>query len=149
MLLFSHTVVSDSLQPQGLQQTRLPCPSSFPSLLKLTSIGSTTPSNHIVCCPFYSCPQSFPAPGSFPMSRFFTSGGQRTGASASASVLPMNIQNRFPLGLTGLTSLISKGLSRVLSSTIVWKHQFFSAQSSLRSNSPICTWLLEKPQLWR
>jgi len=80
--------------------------------------------------PLSSCPQSFPASGLFPMSLLLTSGGQRIGASASASVLPMNIQGRFPLGLTGLISLQSKGLSRVCSSTTVWKHQFFSIQPS-------------------
>ena len=98
--------------------------------------------------PFSSCPQSFPASGSFPVSWPFTSSGQSTGASASSAVLPMNIQDWFPLGLTGLISLQSKGLSRVVSSTTIWKHQFFIAQSSLWSNSHICTWLLEKPQHW-
>ena len=81
--------------------------------------------------PFSSCFQSFPASGSFPMSRFFTSSGQNIGASASASVLPMNTQDWFPLGLTGLISLLSKGLSRVFSNTTVQKHQFFSTQPSL------------------
>ena len=81
----------------------------------------------ILCSPFSSCPQSFPASGSFPMSRLFASCGQSIGASASASVLSMNIQGLFSLGLTDLISLLSKGLSRVFSSTI-WKHQFFSAQ---------------------
>ena len=92
---------------------------------------------------FFSCLQSFPASGSFPVSRLFTSGGQTIGASASA--LPMNIQGWFPLGLTGFISLQSKGLSRVFSSTTIWKHQFFGAQSSLWSNSHSLTWLLEKP----
>jgi len=96
----------------------------------------------------FSCPQSFPASGSFPMSRLFTAGGQSIGASASASVLPMSIQGWFPLGLTGLIFLLSKWLSRVFSSTTVWRHQFFSSQLSLWSNSNICTWLLEKLQLW-
>ena len=91
--------------------------------------------------PFSSCPQSFPASGSFPMSRVYTLGGQSTGASASARVLPVNIQDWFPLELTGLISLQSKGLSRVFSSTTVWKHQFFSPQPSLWSNSLICTYL--------
>ena len=114
------------------------------SLLKLMSIDPVTPFNHLIlCCPLLSCPQSFPASRSFPMSRLFTSGGQCIGASASA--LPMNIQDWFPLGLTGLISLLSKGLSRVFSNTTVQKHQFFSAQPSLWSNSHICTWLLEKP----
>ena len=85
--------------------------------------------------PFSSCPQSFPASGSFQMSQFFIWGSQRIGASASASVLAMNIQYLFPLGWTGLISLQSKGLSRVFSNMAVWKHQFFSAQLSLWSNS--------------
>ena len=93
------------------------------SLLKLMSIESLMPSNHLILChPVLPlCPQSFPASGSFPLSQFFTSGGQSTGASASASVLAINIQGRFPLGLTGWISLQSKGLSRVFSSTTVWK----------------------------
>ena len=95
-----------------------------------------------------SCPQSFPATGSFLMRQLFESGGQSIGASAIQSVLRMNIQGWFPLGLTGLISLLSKGLPRVFSSTIVWKHQFFSSQPSLWSNSHIHTWLLEKPDLW-
>ena len=93
--------------------------------------------------PFSSCPQSFPVSESFPISWFFTSGGQSI-ASVSASVLPMNIQGWFPLGLTGLIPLLSKGLSRVFSSTI-WKHQFFGAQPSLQSSCHIHTWLLGKP----
>ena len=95
--------------------------------------------------PFSSCLQSFPVSGSFQMSQFFTSGGQSIGASALASVLPMNIQDWFPLGLTGSISLQSKGLSRVFSNTTVQKHQFFGAQLSLYSNFHIITWLLEKP----
>ena len=94
--------------------------------------------------PFSSCLQSFPASGSFPMSQFFISGGQSTRASASAWVLPMNIQGWFPLGLTGLISLMSKWLSRVFSSTTIQKHKFFSNQPSWWSNSHIHTWLLEK-----
>ena len=106
------------------------------SLLKLMSIESVIPSNHLIlCCPLLLLPQSFPASGSFPMSQFFTSGGQSIKASASASVLPMNIQDWFPLGLTGLISLQSKGLSRVFSSSTIQKHQFFRAQLSLRSSS--------------
>ena len=95
--------------------------------------------------PFSSCPQSFPASGSFPISQLFSTGGQSTGASASASVLPKNIQDWFPLGLTGFISLQTERLSRVFSSTTIRKHQFFSAQPSLWSNSHICTWLLEEP----
>ena len=94
--------------------------------------------------PFSSCPPSFPAWGSFPMSRLFASSGQSIGASTSASVLPMNMQGWFPLGLTRWISLQSKGLSRVFSSTTIPRHQFFSAQPSLWSNSHIRTWLLEK-----
>ena len=94
--------------------------------------------------PFSSCLQSFPASGCFPMSQLFTLGGQRIGVSASASVIPMNIQGWFPLGLTGLI-LLSKGLSKVYSSTTVWKHQFFGAQPSFWSNSHIRTWLQDKP----
>ena len=93
--------------------------------------------------PFSSYPQSFPESESFPGSQFFASGGQSIGASASASVFPMNIQCWFPLGLTGLFSLLSKGLSRVITSTTVQKHQFFGIQLSLWSNSHIHTWLLE------
>ena len=97
--------------------------------------------------PFFSCPQSCTASVSFPMSWLFVSGGQSIGASASASVLPMSTQDWFPLGLTGLVSLLSKGLSRVFSSTTVQRHEFFSDQPSLWSNSlwsNTCTWLLEK-----
>ena len=95
--------------------------------------------------PFSSCLQSVPASRSFPMSQLFAEGGQRIGASALASVLPMNIQERSPLGWTGWISLQSKGLSRVFSNTTVQKHQFFSSQFSLWFNSHIHTWLLEKP----
>ena len=94
--------------------------------------------------PFSSCFQSFPASGSLLMSRFI-SGGQSIGVSGSASVLPMNIQDWFPLGWIGLISLQSKGFLRVFSNTTIQKHQFFSAQLSLWSNSHIHTWLLEKP----
>ena len=103
--------------------------------------------SHLLSPLFPSCLQSFPASGSFPMSQLFSSGGQSIGASASASVLLLNIQDWFPLGLTGLI-LLSKGLSRVFSSTTVWKYQFFSAQPFLWSNDYIHTWLLKKPQLW-
>jgi len=115
------------------------------SLLKITSIKLVMPSNHLI---FSSCLQSFPASGSFPVSQFFASGGQIIGVSASASVLPMNIQDWFPLGWTGWISLQSKGLSRLFSNTTVQKHQFFSTQLSLWSNSHIHKWLLEKLWLW-
>ena len=104
------------------------------------------PSNHLILCHPFSCPQFFAASGSFPVSWFFVSVGQSIGPSAS--VLPINIQSWFPLGLTGLIPLLSKGLSRVFSSTTVQKHQFFGVQSSLCFNSHICTWLVEKPKLW-
>ena len=116
------------------------------SLLKLMSIESMMPFSHpILCCPFSSWPQSFPASRSFPMSQLFTSGGQSIGASASAPVLPMNIQGWFPLGWTGLISLLSKGFLRVFPNTTTWKHQFFGAQPSLWYNSHIHTWPLGKP----
>ena len=118
------------------------CSSSCP----LSSWCNPTISSSVAC--FSSCPQSFPTSGSFPMSWLFTSGGQSIGASASASVLPKEIQGWFPLGLTGLISLLSKRLSRVFSSTTVQRHQFFGPQPSLWSNSHIYTWLLEKPHLW-
>ena len=95
--------------------------------------------------PFSSCLQSLQALRSFPISQFFASSGQCIGVSASASVLPMNIQDWFPLGWTGWITLQSKGLSRVFSNTTVQKHKFFSAQLSLQSNSHIHSWLLEKP----
>ena len=104
-------------------------------------------SNHLIlCCPLL-CPLSFPALGSFPMSELFASGDPSIGASASASVLPMNIQCWIPLLLTSLISLLSKGLSGVFTSITVPKHQFFGTQPSLWSNSHICTWLLEKSWL--
>ena len=119
------------------------------SLHKLISIESVIPSNHLILChPLLLCPQSFSASGSFLMSQLFPSGGQSIGASASASVLPMNIQDWFPLGWTGLIALQSKGLSRVFSNTTVQEHQFSGAQPSLWSKSHIRTWLLEKPQFW-
>ena len=98
--------------------------------------------------PFSSCPQLFKASGSFPVSQLFTSGSQSIGVSISPSVLPVNIQDWSPLGWTRWITLQSKGLSGVFYSTTVRKHQFFSAQPSLWSNSHIHTWLLEKPQLW-
>ena len=132
LLLFSRSVMSDSLQPNGLQHTF----TISWSLLKLMSIELVMPSNHLILChPFSSCLQSFLASGSFLTSHLFQWGGQTIGASASASVLPVNIQDWFPLGWTGLIFLQSKGLSRVFSSTIVWKHQYFGTQPSLWSNS--------------
>ena len=115
------------------------------SSFKFMSIEVVISSISSSVIPFSSCLQSFTAPGSFSISQFFTTGGQSIGVSASASVLPMNIQNWFPLGLIGWISLQSKGLSRVFFNTTVQKHQFFGAQLSLWSNSHIHTWLLEKP----
>ena len=118
------------------------------SMLKFMSIELVMPSIHLILChPLLLLPSIFPSIRSFPMSQFFASGGQSIGASALTSVLPVNLRGWFPLGLTGLISLLSKGFSRVFSSTIVWKHQFFSAQPSLWSNSHIHTWLPEKPYL--
>ena len=116
------------------------------SLLKFVSIESVMLSNHFIPAIHFSfCLQSFLASGSFLMSQLFPSGDQNPGASALASVLPMNIQGWCPLGLIDLISLLSKGLSRVFSSTTVQKHQFFSTQPCLWSSSHIHTWPLEKP----
>ena len=143
---FSRSVVFDSLWPHGPQHARLPCPSPTTRVCSNSCPSSRwchpTISSSVV--PFSPCLQSFPASGSFLMIQFFTSGGQSTGVSASTSVLPMNIQDWFPLGWTGWISLHSKGLSRVFSNTTVQKHQFFGAQLSSQSNSHIHTWLLEK-----
>ena len=138
--------MSDSLWAHGLQHARLPCPSLFPSwsLLTFMSIELVILSSHLILC-YCLLLLPFPASGSFPISPLFASHGQSIRASASASVLPVNVQCWFPLGLTGLTSLQSKGFSRVFSSTTIWKHRFFSTQLYLWSNSHIHTWLLEKP----
>ena len=140
---FSCSVVSDSLWPYGLQHPILSCPSLSSGVCSsscpLSWWWHPTISSSVTL--FSSCPQSFPASGSFPMSWLFISDGQSIGASASASALPMIIQGWFPLGLTGLISLLSRGLSRVFSNTIVQKHQFFGTQPSLWSNSHISTWL--------
>ena len=135
----------DSLWPHELQHSRLPCPSLSQSLLKLMSLYSVMPSSHLLFCHLLLLPSIFPRIRVFPMSQFFASGGQSTGASASASVLLMNIQDRFPLGLTSLISMLSKRLSRVFSNTTVQKHQFLGTHPSLWSNSHIHTWLPEKP----
>ena len=119
------------------------------SLPKRMSIESVMSSNHLILClPFSSCPQSFPASESFQMSHLFASGSQSIGVSASASVLPVNTWDWSPLGWTGWMFLQSKELSRVFSNTTVQKHQFFSAHLSSQSNSHIHTWPLEKPQPW-
>ena len=144
---FSHSVVFDSLWPHESKHARPLCPSPtpgiYPNLCSLSRWCHTTISSCVV--PFSSCPQSFPAPESFQMSQLFTSGVQSIGASASASVLPMNTQDWSPLGWTGWISLQSKGRSRVFSNITVQKHQFFGTQLSLQSNSHIHTWPQEKP----
>ena len=143
---FSRSVLSDSLWPCEPQHTRSPYPSPTPGVhpnpCPLSQRCHPTISSSVV--PF-SCPQSFPASGSFQMSQLFTSGGQSIGVSASISVLPMNTQDWSPSEWTGWISLQSKGLSRVFSNTPVQKHQFFGTQLSLQSNSHIHTWPLEKP----
>ena len=129
----SCSVVSDSLRPHGLQHARPPCPSLTPRVYSNSCPSSRwchpTISSSVI--PFSSHLQSFPASGSLPVSQFFSSGDQSVGVSASASVLPMNIQDWFSLGWTGWISLQSKGLWRVFSNTTVQKHQFFGAQLSL------------------
>ena len=144
---FSRSVVSDSLRPHGLQHTRLPCLSPTPGACSNSCPLSwwCHPIISSSVIPFSSCLQSFPTSGSFPVSQFFVSSGQRIGISASASVLPMNIQDWFPIGWTGWISLQCKGLSRVFFNTTVQKHQFFGTQLSSQSNSHIHTWPLEKP----
>ena len=130
-----------TLRPHGLQHARLLCPSPFPransNSCPLSQWCNPTISSSATSFSFYL--QTFPASGSFPMSQFFLSGGQHIGTSASASVLPMNIQGWFPVGLMGLISLQTKGLSRVFSNTTVGKHQLFDAQPSLWSNSHAVT----------
>ena len=133
---FSCSMVSDSLRPQASLPVTI-----YQILLKIMSIESVMPSNHLILCyPLLLLPLL--ASGSFLMSQFFTSGGQSIGASASASILPVNIQDWLPSRLTGWISLQSK--SRVFSNTTVQNHQFFGAQISLWSNSYIHTWLLER-----
>ena len=143
---FSHSVVTNSLRPHELQHARPPCPLPtpwvHPNPCPLSRWCHPTISSSVV--PF-SCPQPFPASGSFPMSQLSASGGQSIGVSASASVLPMNTQDWSPLGWTGWISFQSKGLSIVFSNTTVQTHQFFGAQLSLGSKPHIHTWLLEKP----
>ena len=135
---FSHSVMSDSLRPHGLQHARRPCPSPtlgvFPNSCPLSRWCHPTITSSVV--PFFSRLWSFPASGSFQMSQLFASGSQNVGVSVSASVLPMNIQDWLDL-------LSSKRLSRVFSNTTVPKHQFFGTKLSLQSNSHIYTWLLD------
>ena len=146
---FSRSVMSDSLPPHESQHARPPCPSPTPGVHPDSSLSSQWyhPAISSSVVPFSSCPQSLPASESFPMSQLFTWGGQSTEVSASASVLPMNIQDRSPLEWTGWISLQSRGLSRVFSSTTVQKHQFFSTQLSSQSNSHIHTWPLKNHSL--
>ena len=134
------------LWPHGPQHTRPPCPPPTPRVHPNPWPSSPwcNPTTSSSVIPFSSCPQCFPASGSFQMSQLFASGGQSIGISASTSVFPMNTQDWSPLGWTGWLSLQSKGLSRVFNTT-VQKHQFFGVQLSLYSNSHIHKWLLEKP----
>ena len=138
LLLFSHWVISDSgLQLHGLQHTRLPCPSLSPRVCSnscpLSQWCYPTISSSVA--PFSFCLRSFPPWGYFPMRQLFASRGQSTGALALASVLPINIQDWFSWGLTGLISLCPRDSQEVIPSTTVQKHQFFSTQPSLWSNS--------------
>ena len=144
---FSHSVVSDSLQPYELQQARPPCPSLTPGghSNSCTSSQWCRPAISSSVVPFSSCSQSLPASESFPMSQLFSWGGRSTGVSASASVLPKDTQDQSPLEWTGWISLQSKGLSRVFFNITVQNYQFFGTQLSSQSNSHIHTWPLEKP----
>ena len=130
---FIRLVVSNSLQPHGPQHTRPPCPSPTPGVYSNSCPSSqwSHPTISSSVIPFSSCLHPFPASGSFPMSQFFASGGQNIAVSASASVLPMNNPDRFPLEESGWISLQFKGLSRVFSNTTVQKYQLFSAQLPL------------------
>ena len=142
--------MSNSLQPHGLKHTRRPCSSPSPRACSNSYPLSQWchPTISFSAAPFSSCPQSFPASGSFPMSCLFTSGCQSTGASALPSVLPMNSQGWFPFGLTGFISLLSKGLSGVFSSTTVRRHQFSGVLSSLWFSPHNHKWPLVRPQPW-
>ena len=147
---FSRSVVSDSLRPHELQHARPPCPSPSPGVHSdsLPSSPWCHPAISSSVIPFSSCPQSLLASESFPVSQLFTWGGQSTGVSASASVLPKKSQGWSPLEWTGWISLQSKGLSGVFYNTTLQKHQCFGTQLSSQSNSHIHTWPLEKPQPW-
>ena len=144
---FSRSVMSDALWPHEQQHARSPCPSPTPGVHPNSCPSSWRchPAISSSFVPLFSCPQSLPASGSFPMSQLFTWGGQSTGLADSKSVLPMNTQDLSPVGWTGWISLQSKGLSRVFSNTTVQKHPFFEPQISSQSNSHIHTWPLEKP----
>ena len=144
---FSCSVVSGSMRPHESQHAWPPCPSPTPGVYRNSCPSSQWchPAISSSVVPFSSCPQPLPASESFPVSQLFPWGGQSIGVSASASVLPMNTQDWYPLGWTGWISLQSKGLSRVFSNTTIQKHQFFSAQLSSQSNSHIHRWPLKKP----
>ena len=144
---FSRSVVSDSPWPHESQQARPPCPSPTPRVHSDSRSSSQWchPAISSSVVPFSYCPQSLPASESFPVSQLFTWGGQSTGVSALASLLPKNIQDWSSSEWTGWISLQSKGLSRVFSNTTVQTHQFFGAQLSSQSNSHIHTWPQEKP----
>ena len=147
LLLFSHWVVSSSLWPQEWQHARLPCPSLSPRVCSNSCQLNLWchPSISSSVTPFSSCLQSFLASECFLMSWLFASGSQSIGVSASASVLPMDMQDWFHLEWAGWISLQSKGPSRVFSNTTVQNHQVFSTQPSSQSNSHMDTWILEKP----
>ena len=131
MLLFSHPVISDTLRPHGLQHARPPVPHHLPEFPSSCSLHWWShPAISSSYAPFSFCPKSFPASGAFPMSQLFSSDDQNIAVSDSASALPMGIQGWFPLRLTGLISLLFKGLSGVFSSTTVRRHQFFGIQPS-------------------
>ena len=141
LVKFSRSVMSDSLWPHRVQHAGPPCPSPTPRISSNSCPFSRWchPTISASVVPFSSCLQSFPASGSFPMSQLFTSGGQSIGTSASASVLPMNIQDWPPLGWTGWISLQSKGLSRVFSNTTVQKHQLLGALFIVQFSHPYVT----------
>ena len=149
LLLFSHPAVSDSLSPwTAARQSFLSLTISW-HLPKFMSIASVMPSSHLILwCPLLFFAQSFPESGTFPMSQLFASDDRNIGASASASVFPTSIQDWFPLRLTKFISLLSKGLSGVLSNTTVWRHQFFGAPPSLPSSAHNRTWPLGTPWPW-
>ena len=144
---FSRSVVSDTATPWTASTPGLPVHHKLPEFTQthVHRVSDALQPFHPLSSPFCSCPQSLPASEAFQMSQLVTSGGQTIGASASASVLPVNIQDWSPLGWMGWISLQFKGLSRVFSNTTIQKHQFFSAQLSFWSNSHIHTWLLENP----
>ena len=145
LLLFSHKVMSDSFAIPRTAACQAPLSSTVPwSLIKFMSFELVTLSAHLILCHPLLLPSVFSNIKSFPVSPLFSSGSQSIEASNSASVLPLNIQGWFPLGFTGLISLQSKGLSKVIFSTTIQKHEFFGTQPSLWSNSHICTWILEK-----